>query len=674
MSEIYKFSVDALTSQERADRFKELLQQVGGIEQIDINLEKRLVRIISSLPLPIQEIKKQLSSQGFHFADISQPVSQSQPASPVINITPEQPTELTVCVAGMTCQSCELTIERKFKKIPGVKAVDVNAGKGIARIVCENGFKPDIRTLQQTVGNDKYTIKSFHGTKHQVQQKKHDESEKKPSFGRLILVFATVLIAIKIFSGLGLSDLAGSIGGNTSFFAAVVIGLLAGSSSCIAVAGGLLLSSAKKFHDRYGNGTFAQRMKPVFLFVGGRVLSYAFLGGLIGAIGQALNPSPAVTGVIVLFAAVYMVVMGLNMLHISPPWLKKLQPRMPKAFGRRVLDAEDKEHPLMPAALGAATFFLPCGFTQALQIYALSTGSFTTGALILGGFALGTAPVLTGLGWASTSLKGKAGKLFFQFSGALVIVLGIWNINNGFTLTGHPLSWPSFSFGGSVQAATQDDPNVKIVDGKQVVNMKIDGLTYSPSRFTVVEGIPVEWNIDGTGAEGCAQVISVPSLGMTELVNEPKTIEFTPTKTGKISFSCTMGMTTSGARFDVVSNDGSLGSVGALPPANTTQPTAVEEPSPCETGDCQTVNLTVSRSKGFYPRQFTVKKGTPVEVNIDAQVQLGGCMGTLLMPQYDLAHPVTLGSSSFTFTPTEAGDVPLTCAMGLKLVNFTVTD
>ena len=49
------------------------------------------------------------------------------------------------------------------------------------------------------------------------------------------------------------------------------------------------------------------------------------------------------------------------------------------------------------AVLGVATFFLPCGFTQAVQVYALSTGSPLTAGAIMAVFAIGTAPGLLAL-------------------------------------------------------------------------------------------------------------------------------------------------------------------------------------------------------------------------------------------------------------------------------------
>src|SRR3989338_9139610 len=212
-----------------------------------------------------------------------------------------------------------------------------------------------------------------------------------------------------------------------SFVAVLVMGLVAGTSSCLAVAGGLLLSSASKFQGR---------MRPVILFITGRVVSYGFFGGLIGWIGSAFLFSPFITGGLIIAAAVYMFVMGLDMLQITPKWLKKRMPTMPKALSRRIVNAEGNTHWAAPFLLGGATFFLPCGFTQALQVYALTTGSVFESGMLLAGFAIGSTPALAALGWASNFLKGKAGALFFQFSGALVVVLGVLNFQNGLALAG----------------------------------------------------------------------------------------------------------------------------------------------------------------------------------------------------------------------------------------------
>ena len=77
----------------------------------------------------------------------------------------------------------------------------------------------------------------------------------------------------------------------------------------------------------------------------------------------------------------------------------------------------------------------------------------------------------------------------------------------------------------------------------QIERRLVRGLDYYPSSFTVKKGIPVEWNIDGRNAQGCAKVISVPALKILErLPYGVKTIKFTPQQTGNIMFSCSMGM------------------------------------------------------------------------------------------------------------------------------------
>ena len=100
--------------------------------------------------------------------------------------------------------------------------------------------------------------------------------------------------------------------------------------------------------------------------------------------------------------------------------------------------------------------------------------------------------------------------------------------------------------------------NVQIVDGTQVLKMRVNGTEYIPSRFTVKKGMPVVWEIDGSRAAGCMSSFISPSLGIREFLpkNGIKRIAFTPTQTGSHSFSCAMGMGTPGAAIIVVDDTG----------------------------------------------------------------------------------------------------------------------
>lgn len=516
---------------DRAAEFRKAAQAIPGVNQVDVNVEKGLGRIISQAPIAFAALRDRLREFEIEEYGLAQ-------SSSVMKIR----------VDGMTCRSCEVAIERQFKKVPGVRKVDVDATRGLARIIVEDSRVPSLAELEGAIKDSKYKVRGFAPSKN---EEPAGVEHKRPTALQLIGLFALVLLLGAIFSKTGLLKSQTVLGTSVSFSAAFFIGLVAASSSCIAVSGGLLLGISAKFRERYAALSPIRRMQPVFLFVAGRLAGYGILGGVIGAIGSALSPSPFVTGMITLVAALFMLVMGLDMLHLAPAWLKRLLPRMPKALAHRVMAGEDKNHPAAPLLLGAGTFFLPCGFTQALQLYALTTGSALTSGAVLFAFALGTAPALLVLGWASGSLKGAFGRFFFRFSGALVIVLGLWNLQNGLTIAGYPLTLPRFEVrtttaqAGDVADQGAEDPNVRFDGQTQIIAMQVSGIPpyYKPSdSYTVRAGLPVRMEISGVGT-GCRSVFQIPKLGVREFLGDsPTVVEFTPKSPGSYVFSCSMGM------------------------------------------------------------------------------------------------------------------------------------
>ena len=118
---------------------------------------------------------------------------------------------------------------------------------------------------------------------------------------------------------------------------------------------------------------------------------------------------------------------------------------MPNFIGKRVHGLKNVNHTLTPLLVGVATFFLPCGFTQSMQIYTLTTGSFLIGALIMFTFALGTFPVLAILSFSSLGIHKKAQSgVFFKTAGLIVIFFGIFNLINSLVAIG--LIPPLFTF------------------------------------------------------------------------------------------------------------------------------------------------------------------------------------------------------------------------------------
>jgi sulfite exporter TauE/SafE len=372
---------------------------------------------------------------------------------------------------------------------------------------------------------------------------------------------AAILIVVGILFALGQFDLLPKQFGlstTMSYGLVFVIGLVASVSSCIAVTGGLLVAVAAKYNETTVNLTPMRRIKPLIYFNVGRVLSYTLLGGVIGALGSTLTLSPEVTGALTIIASAVMILLGLQMLKLLPA-LTRFLPTMPKAVGHYIHDLAERDANGGAFVLGAATFFLPCGFTQALQLYVLAKAGFTVGALTMLAFSLGTLPALLSLSAVSSLATGSLQRHFLKFAGTAVIVLGIANIQYGLVLSGSAMNAaPAVATNVSATAAAAPIETSKSqqTEDKQIVVMRIEGYSYIPSQFTVKEGVPVEWRIDASEAAGCGRILIAPGLGVRKLLSNNSTtmISFIPPYAGEFGFNCGMGMMTRGAKFTVVPN------------------------------------------------------------------------------------------------------------------------
>jgi len=442
-----------------------------------------------------------------------------------------------------------------------------------------------------------------------------------------------------------------------------LVGLFAAMSTCIAVVGGLLLAIAGKYNELYPELTGIQKFKPHIYFNIGRIVGYTAFGAVVGGLGSVLVLSPQANGYLIILVSIVMLMLGFQLLHLFP-WTRRFSPKMPKFISHKIHDLSAKESKSAPFILGASTFFLPCGFTQVLQLYVLASGDWKVGALTMLTFSLGTLPALLSLSAISSFAKGAFQRHFLKFAGVSVVMLAIFNINNGLTLAG-----VNFNFWAHARVGAP-----QIVDGKQIVKMTVNGYAYEPNQFTVVQDVPVEWQIYGKNAVGCGQVLVMPTLGISKYLSKDgvTTITFTPKEIGIIPFNCSMGMMTRGAAFTVIPNN--TGVVGTKTEVQPDQNTSACDPTISDCIQAQKVSLEVSRERGIYPRSLTVKKGVPVDLTIDDQVQLGGCMSVWIIPKYNVTIPMKVGEVKANFTPTETGTIAMTCSMGGLMAQINVTN
>jgi cytochrome c biogenesis DsbD-like protein len=189
--------------------------------------------------------------------------------------------------------------------------------------------------------------------------------------------------------------------------------------------------------------------------------------------------------------------------------------------------------------LRASTFFLLCGFTQSMQIFALGSRSAWQGALTLFLFALRTVPVLFGAGYFASTLAAKKSGIFAKTVGLLILLFSLTIVNNALAIKGKQIN---LAFGDNSETAAQD-VSVDIPDREQTVQMDVLARSFSPNVLVVQKDMPVKWIINGDQASGCTNEIIVPAYNLRQKISPGgNVIEFTPTSVGDTGFSCWMGM------------------------------------------------------------------------------------------------------------------------------------
>ena len=458
----------------------------------------------------------------------------------------------------MTCINCKKAIENGLGNITGVESVSVNYKTGKCEITIDTGLVGwkdifnAIEDLGYTIGNNKKTD--------------------------LINIISIVVIIVSLYYFLeqtGLLNLLNfeKVADSTMGFGMLfVIGLMT-SVHCIAMCGGINVSQClaenKKFSGLY----------PVMYNLG-RVVSYTVIGFVLGfagmffGTGENLGVSSIIQGLIKSFAGIYMVIMGVNMLGFVPQ-IKRLTFHLPNFIGKfRVKNSQ-------PFVVGLLNGFMPCGPLQSIQLVALATGNPFTGGLSMFAFSLGTVPLMLGLG----SLVSVLGKRFtdrmMTVGAILVTVMGLAMVSQGASLTGmiksenlmvivvmlafmciveninfnkrqvKTVSLMIILFIGIFTSrfmainyvSENDESSYHMENGVQVVESQLASGKY-PS-IKVKKDVPVRWIINAPDGSinGCNYKIYINSYGIEHTFQKGENIiEFTPTKSESIGYSCWMGM------------------------------------------------------------------------------------------------------------------------------------
>ena len=425
--------------------------------------------------------------------------------------------EKTIYISGMTCTGCEKILEKTLEH----RVEEINANYGEGKVV----IRFDENKITQ---NEIFDI---------IIKKGYTPSTSKPkkntmylwAAGIAFLLFGTYIIVKGTIGFDFFPDLTKEVSLGILFF----LGLLTGFH-CVGMCGGFVVSYATKSKSKF---------KSHFEYGLGKTIGYAAIGGLFGLFGSFIAFTPQLRGYAALFAGLFLVIFGLNMLNIFP-WLKKIRIKSPKFLNKYAAESHKSKNPFKIGLLNS--LLIACGPLQAMYIYAAGTGNMIDGALSLTAFGLGTLPVLIGFGFVTSLISANSTKKILKVSAIVVILLGAVMMNRGIALTGSGYDANSLITGNTIGSNYDDLPSNEVAvlkDGYQEIKMDVMYSGWSPNKFVLQKGIPVKWIVNGIEISGCNNAIQVPKydLGFNVIPGE-QIVEFTPTESGTISWSCWMGM------------------------------------------------------------------------------------------------------------------------------------
>ncbi|WP_206066697.1 sulfite exporter TauE/SafE family protein [Nonomuraea composti] len=282
----------------------------------------------------------------------------------------------------------------------------------------------------------------------------------------------------------------------------VAAGLVAGTATCTAAQGGLLMGLA--------DGRQGRDPALVAWFLAGRLASYTTTGALLGLLGSAVSLPPQARAVLLVIAGI--TVIGFAIRLMRRPCRTAPEPAPPSRY----------RAPL----LGAATILVPCGVTLGVEMIAVSSGSPLAGAAAMAGFVAGTAPAFALLGYV---LRRVSRTRLARWAGVVAVGAGLWTAAAGVNLGGW-LAVPA------APATTET--------GATTVTVWATREGYRPAIVTARAGVPVEVVFKVAG-RGCTDTVSIGGRDLAL----PATVRLPPQPAGSLRYVCGMGMYTGFIHF-----------------------------------------------------------------------------------------------------------------------------
>lgn len=405
-------------------------------------------------------------------------------------------------ILGIHCDNCRNKISSTLIKIKNIKDIKFNKNIAIIKYTGDLNKEQIISSIKKI---DYYTQEDYIT----------DDINKLKSpvvFKEIFLTLSIILIFLTIYFKLGYKIPV--ISEKISYPMLFITGLLT-SIHCIGMCGAINLFATFNNNEKYN-------LKKPIAYNLGRLISYSIIGGLVGLLGKVLSINNKINGLIIIVASIVMLLMSLKMLNIIN--FKNI----------KLFNLNKNFKPKKFFLIGLLNGLMPCGPMQAMQIYALQSGSFLKGFLSMFLFCLGTIPLMLFIGTFSNFFKGKKRIIINKISAILIMTLSILMFFRGLNTYG-----VNFKIFDSYKNYTKSS----LKNDYQEIEFDLDYNNYKD--IVILRNIPVKMiiNVKEEYLNGCNNEIIINEYNIKKHLEAGKNvIEFTPTKTGEFQMNCWMNM------------------------------------------------------------------------------------------------------------------------------------
>ena len=415
--------------------------------------------------------------------------------------------KIYVKIDGIHCNHCIDIISKELLK--NKKISDVSFRKDIA-IINYNGKLYNHEIMEPIINIGYYTKNEYISNN----IKDVDSSIKILEFIIILVIILFLWFIINKIFGYNIFNIIPSIDSSITYGMLFVTGLLT-SIHCISMCGAINLVAIVDNEKR--------NYKKPLLYNLGRVISYTLIGAISGLIGSVISFNNTIKGIVIIIASIIMFLMGFSMLGIlnhKISFLNKLRlkNRTKNSF-----------------VIGLLNGLMPCGPLQAMQVYALSTGSIIKGALSMLLFSLGTVPLMLSAGMVYNFIKGKGKFLINKVASILILILSIVMLNRGLLNIGIDITKNFNDYENFTPSILMED--------YQVIEFDLEYTSYKD--VIVQKDIPVKMiiHVDEKYLTSCNNVVDMKDFGLQkELKSGENIIEFTPNTEGIYTYTCWMNM------------------------------------------------------------------------------------------------------------------------------------